>query len=200
MFFSGSVAAAITTPIDVAKTLLNTQQHKVIGMRAALRTVYRLSGKAGFFKGVIARTVFQFPGTGICWSTYELIKHYLKNSPGEVKWFETSLSPTVLVSDRAPASKLSQELMMFVVPYATLEPKSAKSNETMYMKDRKDVYDIPVSVAEETAGNLWHEEERPRRSEKPKRTSECASLVSGTTGVIGAVTFSTLHRTEDPHS
>lgn len=72
---AGAIAAATTTPLDVCKTLLNTQEslalsslssgqgpgqsqgaHRHIsGLAHAFRTVYRLGGLKGFFRGVQAR-------------------------------------------------------------------------------------------------------------------------------------------------
>lgn len=80
---AGAVAAAVTTPLDVCKTLLNTQDTSTLkkvgtsqikGMAFALRTVYRLGGVPGFFQGMSARVLFQMPSTAICWSTYEFFK------------------------------------------------------------------------------------------------------------------------------
>lgn len=49
---AGGIAAAITTPLDVCKTLLNTQQSvKLNGMVQAVKTVYRLRGISGYFRG-----------------------------------------------------------------------------------------------------------------------------------------------------
>lgn len=76
---AGGVAAALTTPLDVCKTLLNTQQGqiKVTGLRDAVRVVYRLGGTLGFFRGLQARVIYQIPSTAICWSTYEFLKYVL---------------------------------------------------------------------------------------------------------------------------
>lgn len=49
---AGGVASAITTPLDVCKTLLNTQQAvKPTGMIHAVKTIYRLRGFSGYFRG-----------------------------------------------------------------------------------------------------------------------------------------------------
>ncbi|KAE8750964.1 hypothetical protein FOCC_FOCC002392 [Frankliniella occidentalis] len=81
---AGGVAAAITTPLDVCKTLLNTQQAaKTDGFLEAVRTVYRLGGLQGFFRGLVARVLFVCPSTAICWSTYELFKYLLQNENEE---------------------------------------------------------------------------------------------------------------------
>ena len=82
---AGIIASAATTPLDVAKTLLNTQeatvrsdQHHIRGMFNALRIIYHQSGVFGFFKGMWPRIIYQMPATAICWSVYELFKHLLK--------------------------------------------------------------------------------------------------------------------------
>nr|CAH7743822.1 unnamed protein product [Callosobruchus chinensis] len=75
---AGGVASAITTPLDVCKTLLNTQQSgKPSGLVQAVKLVYRLGGPAAFFKGIQARVMYQMPATAICWSTYEFFKYIL---------------------------------------------------------------------------------------------------------------------------
>ncbi|KAJ8013763.1 hypothetical protein DPEC_G00033170 [Dallia pectoralis] len=89
---AGAIAAAATTPLDVCKTLLNTQESLVAvpaagqtggralhghitGLAHAFRTVYRLGGVPGFFKGVQARVIYQMPSTAISWSVYEFFKY-----------------------------------------------------------------------------------------------------------------------------
>jgi len=83
---AGAAAAALTNPLDVCKTLLNTQEPqllrelnkpKIVGMMAAMRTVNQVAGVQGFFRGVRARILFQAPSTAICWCTYEGFKHLL---------------------------------------------------------------------------------------------------------------------------
>lgn len=90
---AGGVAAALTTPLDVAKTLLNTQEKNVVletvkhskvnsapvvsGMFNALKTIYTVRGFTGYFRGVGARVVYQVPSCAISWSVYEFFKHYL---------------------------------------------------------------------------------------------------------------------------
>jgi len=83
---SGAFAAAITTPLDVCKTLLNTQeagaleranQKKITGLVNAATTVYRISGFRGFFQGLQARVLYQMPSTAICWTVYEFFKYLL---------------------------------------------------------------------------------------------------------------------------
>ncbi|XP_066570652.1 mitoferrin-1 [Amia ocellicauda] len=84
---AGAVSAAITTPLDVCKTLLNTQENVALtsvnisghlsGMANAFRTVYQLGGVPAFFKGVQARVIYQMPSTAIAWSVYEFFKYFL---------------------------------------------------------------------------------------------------------------------------
>ncbi|KAF4070495.1 hypothetical protein AMELA_G00286030 [Ameiurus melas] len=84
---AGAVSAALTTPLDVCKTLLNTQEDVALnsarvsghlsGMANAFRTVYRLGGLTAFFKGAQARVIYQMPSTAIAWSVYESFKYFL---------------------------------------------------------------------------------------------------------------------------
>lgn len=100
---AGALAAAATTPLDVCKTLLNTQEAQAIhlvqaeattaaaatatggggggrhisGLGAACRTVYRTGGVPAFFKGVQARVIYQMPSTAISWSVYEFFKYII---------------------------------------------------------------------------------------------------------------------------
>ncbi|CAL8353124.1 unnamed protein product [Boreogadus saida] len=99
---AGAIAAASTTPLDVCKTLLNTQEALVLpvaavasssssaaatppnaaarqisGLGEAFRTVYRMGGAPAFFKGVQARVIYQMPSTAISWSVYEFFKYAL---------------------------------------------------------------------------------------------------------------------------
>ncbi|KAM9792190.1 mitoferrin-2-like [Neosynchiropus ocellatus] len=91
---AGALAAAATTPLDVCKTLLNTQEalavhviqadataaaaaRHISGLGEACRTVYRMGGVPAFFKGVQARVIYQMPSTAISWSVYEFFKYVI---------------------------------------------------------------------------------------------------------------------------
>lgn len=76
---AGALAAAATTPLDVCKTVLNTQEGPARAERLldAGRHILRASGPLGFFKGVQARVLYQMPAAAICWLTYETFKHTL---------------------------------------------------------------------------------------------------------------------------
>lgn len=88
----GALAAAATTPLDVCKTLLNTQEAHALqlvraggapaaphisGLGGAFRAVYRTGGAPAFFKGVQARVIYQTPSTAISWSVYEFFKYVI---------------------------------------------------------------------------------------------------------------------------
>lgn len=86
--FAGGFASAVTNPLDVCKTVLNTQeqcalavapgQQKVRGLLGAARTVFATHGLRGFARGLQARVVLQVPGAAISWSVYELFKALLR--------------------------------------------------------------------------------------------------------------------------
>ncbi|XP_050303986.1 mitoferrin-1-like [Anthonomus grandis grandis] len=82
---AGAVAAAVTTPLDVCKTQLNTQPDlKSQGLIQTMKLIYRLKGVRGYFRGMQARIMYQMPSTAICWSTYEFFK-YLLGSTQELR-------------------------------------------------------------------------------------------------------------------
>ena len=100
---AGGVASAITNPLDVAKTLLNTQESNAVsaliktrssqelfvkGMFNALKTIYTLRGVSGYFQGVQARIIYQMPSCAISWSVYEFFKHYLSLKISEEEMME----------------------------------------------------------------------------------------------------------------
>jgi solute carrier family 25 iron transporter 28/37 len=84
---AGALAAAITTPLDVCKTLLNTQECCLIstnvsrcsitknqeakGLLSAMRIIYNQGGIRAFCKGLTPRILYQMPGTAVSWSCYE---------------------------------------------------------------------------------------------------------------------------------
>jgi len=83
---AGGIAAAVTTPLDVCKTLLNTQetttltaskQLQIRGLANAARTIFSCCGVGGFFQGMKARVWYTMPSTAISWFVYESFKFYL---------------------------------------------------------------------------------------------------------------------------
>lgn len=78
---AGGFAAALTTPMDVIKTMLQTrgsatdpELRSVNSFAAGCKLLYRREGLRGFFKGVRPRVVTTMPSTAICWSAYEASK------------------------------------------------------------------------------------------------------------------------------
>lgn len=83
---AGALASAITTPLDVCKTLLNTQEASVLktskksqikGTFNAISIIYKCCGLRGYFNGLRARMLFSAPSTAISWTVYESFKNYL---------------------------------------------------------------------------------------------------------------------------
>ena len=65
---AGGVASAVTMPLDVCKTLLNTQETAVLhalkkqevrGFQGACSTIYGMAGFRGFFHGLTPRVLYQ---------------------------------------------------------------------------------------------------------------------------------------------
>jgi solute carrier family 25 (mitochondrial iron transporter), member 28/37 len=92
---AGATAAAVTTPLDVIKTLLqtrgiNTYDPKVKDINSfyeGSRYIYRTAGATGFLRGMRPRVVANMPSTAICWTSYEMAKFYLtrqENKKGRV--------------------------------------------------------------------------------------------------------------------
>lgn len=108
---AGAIAAAITTPLDVCKTLLNTQEcclastggptcglprnssitvasaengvlaAEAKGLISAIRVIYIQGGLAAFLKGLTPRVLYQMPSTAVAWSCYEFFVSKTKINP-----------------------------------------------------------------------------------------------------------------------
>ena len=112
---AGAVAAAATTPLDVCKTLLNTQESlalnsnltgHITGMASAFRTVYQVGGVTAYFRGVQARVIYQIPSTAIAWSVYEFFKYLITKRQEEWragKWSSTKWNQGSASTDALPA-------------------------------------------------------------------------------------------------
>lgn len=75
---AGGVAAALTTPLDVAKTLLQTRGtssdleiRNCRGMVHAFNIIWSRDGLRGFARGLTPRVVTHMPSNALCWLSYE---------------------------------------------------------------------------------------------------------------------------------
>ncbi len=71
---AGAFAAGLTTPLDVAKTLLQTRGEardaeirNAKGLWEAAGIINRRDGMTGFFRGLRPRIITTVPSTAICW-------------------------------------------------------------------------------------------------------------------------------------
>lgn len=81
---AGAVASSVTTPLDVAKTLLQTrgQSHdprvrNATGLWDAMAIIKQRYGLRGFFRGYKPRVLTHMPSAAISWSVYEYFKWFL---------------------------------------------------------------------------------------------------------------------------
>ncbi|CCF59104.1 hypothetical protein KAFR_0G00710 [Kazachstania africana CBS 2517] len=83
---SGAACAALTTPLDCIKTVLQTRGSKDISsdiMRRAdtfikaCDAIYSTLGWKGFWRGLKPRVIANMPATAISWTAYECAKHFL---------------------------------------------------------------------------------------------------------------------------
>jgi len=76
----GMAAAAITTPLDVAKTRLQTKSdtcQNYHGMIRTMKYIWRTEGGVGLTRGILPRMIFHSFSASILWTTYEYWKHFL---------------------------------------------------------------------------------------------------------------------------
>ncbi|CAI2180292.1 5518_t:CDS:2 [Funneliformis geosporum] len=81
---AGAIAAAATTPLDVAKTLLQTRGNSddlrirnCNGLLESFRLIFERDGLNGFLRGLRPRVLSHMPSTAICWSMYEYFKWFI---------------------------------------------------------------------------------------------------------------------------
>mmetsp|Transcript_42319 Transcript_42319/g.95246 ORF Transcript_42319/g.95246 Transcript_42319/m.95246 type:complete len:342 (-) Transcript_42319:66-1091(-) len=88
---SGAVASALTVPMDVVKTRLQTQgldpgevqvrQQVVLrytGIWSTMQIIYGNEGLKGFFRGIGPRMMLAMPSAAVCWGTYETVSTLLR--------------------------------------------------------------------------------------------------------------------------
>ena len=80
---AGAVAAAVTTPLDVAKTILQTRgtaKDKDIrnarGLIDAFRVIWSRDGVKGFGRGLSPRVLTIMPSSALCWMSYEFFSSF----------------------------------------------------------------------------------------------------------------------------
>ncbi|XP_047495162.1 S-adenosylmethionine mitochondrial carrier protein-like [Penaeus chinensis] len=81
---AGGMAAAITTPLDVAKTRIMLADHNSSiakgNISNAMKAVYRQQGISGLFAGVIPRTVWISLGGAVFFGIYEKSKNFIQST------------------------------------------------------------------------------------------------------------------------
>jgi len=84
---AGAVGAAVTTPLDVAKTLLQTRgtshDHEIRtcrGMIHAFRLIWQKDGLRGFGRGLSPRILTHMPSNALSWLSYEFFKAAIRQS------------------------------------------------------------------------------------------------------------------------
>ena len=81
---AGAVAGAVTTPLDVAKTLLqtrgtspDTEIRECRGLAHAFRIIWARDGLKGFARGLSPRVLTFMPSNALCWLSYEFFSESL---------------------------------------------------------------------------------------------------------------------------
>lgn len=69
---AGMLAGAVTTPLDVVKTFMQTRGHRTMPVSVAIATVLRAEGPAGLLRGVVPRVLWTAPQGSILFFVYEL--------------------------------------------------------------------------------------------------------------------------------
>lgn len=171
---AGAAASALTTPLDVCKTLLNTQEDgagKTRGLIEAVKKIYHTAGPLGFFKGLQARVLYQMPATAICWSTYEFFKYILTGA-------------TTRSSSRSGGSAE-------IVSSADVVKEEKKLADLRYM--------LPVSAAsaEASASSLIVRSGATSSGDRDGGRRELPAM-SGA-GIYGAMSYNTMHSNDANH-
>lgn len=85
---AGALAASLTTPLDVIKTLLQTRGSSADpeirncrGLWHGAQLIYGRNGATGFFRGLQPRVITAMPSTAICWTSYEMAKFWFLGDP-----------------------------------------------------------------------------------------------------------------------
>mmetsp|Transcript_9258 Transcript_9258/g.18860 ORF Transcript_9258/g.18860 Transcript_9258/m.18860 type:complete len:278 (+) Transcript_9258:1220-2053(+) len=79
---SAGLGAALTTPLDVVKTQLQTGTADHGNLFAALGSIVRTQGLRGLFRGLTARVLWVAPQTSLTMASFERIKRFLVGESG----------------------------------------------------------------------------------------------------------------------
>lgn len=75
---AGAAGGFISTPLDVAKTYIQTTPSNVVAHPVSiLRAVIREKGYRGLWRGAGARVCVCSPAAAVCWTTFESVKRTL---------------------------------------------------------------------------------------------------------------------------
>ncbi|CCC67538.1 hypothetical protein NCAS_0A09800 [Naumovozyma castellii] len=83
---SGAIAAAVTTPLDCIKTVIQIRGSSVVSLevmkkantfKKATSAILMVYGWKGFWRGLQPRILANMPATAISWTAYECAKHFL---------------------------------------------------------------------------------------------------------------------------
>lgn len=84
---AGAIASAVTTPLDVVKTLLQTRGQNAdprirnaSGLMDAVNIIKERYGARGFFRGFKPRVLTVMPSAAISWSVYEYFKWFISSN------------------------------------------------------------------------------------------------------------------------
>lgn len=173
---AGAAAAAFTTPLDVTKTLLNTQETGIgstRGMLEAISQIYKMAGPLGFFKGLVPRVLYSMPATAICWSTYEFFKYILSRTPKSISNDQRSKD---VVAKLQLADDTSLPLR-YALPNTIL---SAESSSSSSISTASSAIHQPPSIHRETS-------------------STSLPVISGA-GMYNALSLNTMHSDNNPNT
>lgn len=74
---AGGIAAILTTPVDVIKTRIMTNNISINHLLPMIKNIYQTDGISGFFKGVLIRFTYISIGGMIFFGTNEFMKSHL---------------------------------------------------------------------------------------------------------------------------
>lgn len=175
---AGAAASALTTPLDVCKTLLNTQEDgagKTRGLLEAAKKIYHTAGPLGFFKGMQARVLYQMPATAICWSTYEFFKYILTGMA--TRGSRGGSADIVATADLVKDEKKQLSDLRYVLPVSAASAEASSSASSLIVR----------TGASSTGG-----------SSSPDCGRRELPAMSGA-GIYGAMSFNTMHSSNTDH-